>query len=287
MVNSNILNLLESMLRESESQVGSSQPPKAAMNYRSAGQTYSVPGASYGAGDVSATPSQGPGLLRTLAGRSSLPRPGLPRPGGIIGSLLPMPTPPHPGSLLEIPSLHFEQLVPPLIRDFWNAQKVIPQTIADKVSGRDQEADVSMQIPRREDRSGGLGWYVGPPQIEDELKRVTPPTDYRILKSVDESEETPIESPPLAPEIDDAENIEGCDEEWKDARQKCEEGTRGPRGAGPYSIPKGRRGRNYTIEDCMRSVVSKRCGGGDLKSGLSGAERAKRNNEAIRRRRSQ
>lgn len=91
-------------------------------------------------------------------------------------------------------------------------------------------------------------------------------------------------SPPVAPETEDnGENYEGCNEEWAEARKKCEEGFRGPRGQGPYSRPIGR--RKWTLNDCMESNVSARCGGKPLKEGLSGAERAKRNNEMIQKKR--
>ncbi len=100
-----------------------------------------------------------------------------------------------------------------------------------------------------------------------------------------------IESPPLVPgdappdpepNVDVANgNKEGCDKEWAEARKSCAEGFSKP-GEGPFSM---RSDRPWTFEDCVKSLVSERCGGTPLKKGLSGAERAKRNNEMIRKKR--
>jgi hypothetical protein len=75
---------------------------------------------------------------------------------------------------------------------------------------------------------------------------------------------------------------EGCDEEWADARKQCSEGFAKGTDQGPYSR---RRDRPWSLEDCIRGIVSARCGGTPLKEGLSGEERAKRNNEMIRKKR--
>lgn len=208
-------------------------------------------------------------------------RPPLPSAGLGIGRRFPLAGGSSPAA--DIPDPHLERLVPGWMRDLWAAGTLVPRMAASGTQGgngmsQDLNASPSQQGSMKiEDRSGGLGWYVG-----------TPDPNIRILKRVDDeaAEEKEVQSPPLAPENpDDTADDEGCDEEWADARAKCEEGFRGPPGQSPYSRPKGRRGRLHTIETCMAGVVSERCGGNPTKPGSSGAERAKRNNEAIQKKR--
>lgn len=246
-------------------------------------------------GVLATPPIPGPawmqGPMPTGVGFRSLPP--TPRFGAGRGIQIPS----GPGSVLEIPDPHLERLVPGWMRDLWAAGTLLPRLQA---SGGAQESDASAlsrpPLPKLEDRSGGLGWYVGPPVLEDERKRASPSAgraqefdpNYRILERVDDEaeKEKEIESPPLAPK-DPADTVsdEGCEEEWADARRDCAAGFLGPRGKDMYSIPKGPRGRNYTIEDCARGVVSKRCGGNPLREGLSGEEAAKRNNDAVQKKR--
>jgi hypothetical protein len=191
-----------------------------------------------------------------------------------LGGGVPMPD--GSTSVQDMPDPHLERLVPDWMRDFWAAGTLLPKIIASDTSGHGGRAGATQgdalpssqpQSVKQEDRSGGLGWYVGPP-------------DKRILQRVDDSAGEEVESPPLAPKDPvDTVDEEACAEEWADARKKCEEGFRGPRGDGPYSVPKGPRGRKYSIEDCARGIVSAICGGNPLKGGLSGEQRAKRNNE--------
>lgn len=112
---------------------------------------------------------------------------------------------------------------------------------------------------------------------DDTPKAQRPDPNIRRLTTVEKS-------PPLAPETEaGGENYEGCDDEWAEARKTCEDGFRGPRGYGPQSRPLGR--REWSLNDCIESLVSARCGGKPLKEGLSGKERAKRNNEAVQKKR--
>lgn len=189
------------------------------------------------------------------------------------------------GPPVDIPDPHLEKLVPEWMRNAWIVHWLTSRMLIDKLmERRNQDSDVATPIPKPEDRSGGLGWYVGPPQLEEELERSTRPGDVRILKTVNDKDAgKDVASPPLAPE--NPANTEGCDEEWAEARRACEKGMSGPPGQGPYSTPLGPRGRRYTIEDCMSNNVSARCGGTPLRDGLSGQEAAKRNNDATQKKR--
>lgn len=55
---------------------------------------------------------------------------------------------------------------------------------------------------------------------------------------------------------------EGCKEERREAREICTDafadGWKSNYGVGPYKTPPGKR---WTIEDCMRGLISERCGG--------------------------
>lgn len=258
----------------------SPQPDRETQNHKAAGVSgnYMPPGAALS--HLRAPPAA------VLAGmQSSMPvgmgfRAPLPGTRFRFGNDVPMHggSGPVPGS----PNPHLESLIPNWMRSFWAAGTLLPKIIASDISGRGgadsrtQGGDVlpssQPQSEKREDRSGGVGWYVGP----------NPST--RILQRVDDEAagEKEVLSPPLAP---DAVDEEACAEEWANARRDCEAGFRGPRGQGPTSIPKGRRGRNYTVEDCARGIVSSICGGEPLKEGRTGAQAAKGNNKAIRQQR--
>lgn len=212
------------------------------------------------------------------------PRP--PIPGTRFGVTVGVPTQTSPGPVVDIPDPHIERLIPGWMRNFWTAGSLIPRMMGDHLmDGPAPESDVQAPFPRPEDRSGGLGWYVGPPQLEEELERSTRPSDVRILKTVSDNGAAgkDVASPRLAPE--NPADTEGCDEEWAQARRDCEKGMSGPRGQGPYSTPLGPRGRRYTVEDCMSNNVRAICGGTPLRDGLSGQEAAKRNNDAIQKKR--
>lgn len=188
--------------------------------------------------------------------------------------------------VVDIPDPHLERLVPEWLRKVWAARSLMDRMlIENSMDRRNQESDASAPFQKPEDRSGGLGWYVGPPQLEEELRRSTRPSDVRILKRIDDDDAAgrDVASPPLAPE--NPANTEGCDEQWAEARRDCEKGMAGPPGQGPYSRPMGPRGRRYTVEDCMNTVVSARCGGTPRRDGLSGQEAAKRNNDATKKKR--
>lgn len=227
-------------------------------------------------------PSVAPARMQgfTPPGVSLRPLPGGSRFG--FGRGFPMPGDP----VVDIPDPHLERLVPEWIRSAWAAHSLVSRMLVDSLlERRNQESDVTAPSPKPVDRSGGLGWYVGPPQLEEELKRSTRPSDVRILKRIDDDDaaDRDVASPPLAPE--NPANTEGCDKEWAEARRDCEKGMGGPPGQGPYSRPMGPRGRRYTVEDCMNNVVSARCGGTPRRDGLSGQEAAKRNNDAIQKKR--
>lgn len=192
------------------------------------------------------------------------------------------PIPDGSSSVQDMPDPHLERLMPDWMRNLWSAGSLLPRIMASELrhgsadegaQGSDSWPSSQPQPVRREDRSGGLGWYVGPPD-----------PNKRVLERVDDEAagEREVESPPLAP---DAVDEEACAEEWANARRDCEAGFRGPRGQGPHSIPKGRRGRNYTVDDCARGIVSEICGGNALKKGLSGEQAAKRNNRGIQQKR--
>lgn len=160
------------------------------------------------------------------------------RPGGGARGLPFLPMPPNPNEIVEIPNPHIERHIPPWMREFWVVQSLLPRLRVDNLDTRMGEPDASTTVPYREDRSGGSGWYVGPPK------------ENRILKRVDEDvpSEKEVESPPLAPaDTDDTEDTTGCDEELANARRDCEKGMSGPRGAGPYSIPRGPRGGDIQL----------------------------------------
>ncbi|MCS3726470.1 hypothetical protein FHR88_001504 [Bradyrhizobium betae] len=205
-----------------------------------------------------------------------------PRSGTGLGLGRGLPIPDGSGSRLDMPDPELERLVPDWMRRFWAVGTLVPKIMTSDMlgragvngesPGRDASPSSQPQSTRREDRSGGIGWYVGLPN-----------PDERILSRVEGEE---VESPPLAPkDPTDIVDEEECAEEWAAARRDCKEGFRGPRGQGPLSIPKGPRGRNYTEDDCARGIVRAICGGDALKQGLSGEQRAKRNNNEIQKRR--
>lgn len=212
-----------------------------------------------------------------------------PFPGTRFGTPPGVPTPNDRGRAVGIPFPNVERLVPEWMRHFWTAQSLIRGAVVDNIAnGRGQEADArsSGTAPSKpENRSNGLGWYVGPPVLKEEIERSAPRSDDRILQRVDDDagSKMKIASPPLAP--DDPADTEGCDEEWAAARRDCEKGMSGPPGQGPTSKPSGRRGRRRTLEDCMNDLVSARCGGTPRKDGLSGKEAAERNNRAVQKKR--
>lgn len=298
MATPDIQNLIERFLQIYGSQTGSTEPTRSEPRYQASKPAYSAAGDGYGSEDSYAptggvlngwsSPSPAvPSWARALIGPGGTPAALIgPRPGSGIRGLPGVPIPSRPEDVVGIPNPHLERLVPDWMRDFWATGTPLPKIVASEISGhggvdggsRELEGSPSSQpqFVKREDRSGGLGWYVGAPN-----------PDTRILQRVDDdARDQEVNSPPLAPDDPtDTVDEEACAEEWADARRKCAEGFRGPRGQGPYSIPKGRRGRNYTEDDCARGVVSKICGGNALKEGLSGEQRAKRNNRSAQQKR--
>jgi hypothetical protein len=300
MATPDIRNLFERFLQIYGGQSDSTEPTRSEPRYQSSQPAYSASIAAYGGDDGyapsggvlrgwSSPPAATPWWARPLAGPSGMPV-GLRGPtlGGRIRGYPFPPMPLNPDDTVQMPDPHVERLIPQWMRDFWNAQSVVRQVAIDRLDSRNQASESPAPSPKPEDASGGLGWYVGPPQLEDELKRVTPPGDVRIVRRVDDdaAKESEVESPPLAPtDAGDTANDAGCDEEWAEARRACEKDFQGPPGQSPSSKPRGTRGRNYTIEDCMRGLVSERCGGNPVRYGSTGAERAKRNNNAVRKKR--